>query len=94
MKNLILLLALAASACPVLATQKTATLAVAGMTCAACPITVKKALTNINGVTPVDLDYNKRRVVVSYDDAKASLHQLTDATAQAGFVSTPRESKQ
>jgi len=36
---------------PAWAGTKTITLSDPGMTCAACPITVKKALTKVNGVT-------------------------------------------
>ncbi len=44
MKNLLAALAVAVVAVPVWAVTQTVTLAVPGMTCAACPITVKKAL--------------------------------------------------
>ncbi len=44
MKKLFASLALAAAVAPVWAATQTVTLAVPGMTCAACPITVKKAL--------------------------------------------------
>ena len=67
---------------------KTVTLAVSGMTCATCPITVKKALTKVDGVTKVDVDYDKRQVVVTYDDAKTSIEARTKATADAGYPST------
>ncbi|GHM57459.1 hypothetical protein ECZU51_61290 [Escherichia coli] len=43
MKKLFASLALAAAVAPVWAATQTVTLAVPGMTCAACPITVKKA---------------------------------------------------
>ena len=69
---------------------KTVTLAVSGMTCATCPITVKKALTKVDGVTKVDVDYDKRQVVVTYDDAKTSIEALTKATADAGYPSTAK----
>lgn len=92
MKKFMFLLTFVASAVPTLAAQKTVTLAVAGMTCAACPITVKKALTQVNGVTRADVDFNKRQVLVSFDDVKTNLRQLTQATTQAGFPSTLKES--
>ncbi len=94
MKKILLLVMMAAGAAQVLAVQKTATLAVAGMTCEACPITVKKALTRVSGVSRAVVDFDKRLVVVDFDDAKASLLQLTQATTQAGYPSTARENKQ
>lgn len=50
MKKLFASLALAAAVAPVWAATQTVTLAVPGMTCAACPITVKKALSKVEGV--------------------------------------------
>ncbi len=44
MKKLLVAFAVALVAVPVWAATQTVTLAVPGMTCAACPITVKKAL--------------------------------------------------
>ena len=73
---------------PALAAQRTVTLAVPGMTCAACPITVKKALTRIDGVSRADVDYAKRQAVVRFDDAKTGVAMLTRATAEAGYPST------
>ena len=55
MKKLFASLALAAAVAPVLAATQTVTLAVPGMTCAACPITVKKALSKVEGVSKVDV---------------------------------------
>ncbi|EKH5750464.1 cation transporter, partial [Pseudomonas aeruginosa] len=50
MKKLATLIALAAAlSTPAWAATKTVTLSVPGMTCAACPITVKKALTKVDG---------------------------------------------
>lgn len=73
---------------PAVAAQQTVTLDVAGMTCAACPITVRKALTKIEGVSKAEVSYEKRHVVVTFDDTKTSVQALTRATADAGFPST------
>jgi mercuric ion binding protein len=61
------------------------------MNCAACPITVKKALTRIAGVNEVDVDLEKWRAVVTYDDARTSVAALTKATSEAGYPSTVKE---
>lgn len=74
----------------VFAAQQTVTLDVKGMTCAACPITVKVALTNVAGVSRAHVDYEKRQVVVTYDDTHATIDKLTRATANAGFPSSVR----
>lgn len=81
-----------AAAIPAYAAQQTVTLAVPGMSCAACPITVKKALTQVDGVTRAEVDYATRQAVVSFDDAKTNVARLTRATADAGYPSTLKES--
>jgi len=83
---------LAVLASPAFAVQQTVTLAVPGMSCAACPITVKKALTRVDGVICAEVDYDKRQAVVIYDDTKADAAKLTRATANAGYPATPKES--
>src|SRR5712692_1562005 len=69
------------------ASPKTVTLNVSGMTCAACPITVKKALEKIQGVSKVDVRYEKKQVLVTFDDAKTNADALVKATTNAGYPS-------
>jgi len=78
-----------AAALPALAATKTVTLAVPSMTCPVCPITVKKALDSVSGVSKVDVSFAKKEAVVTFDDAKTSVTALTKATASAGYPSTP-----
>ena len=75
-------------AIPAWAAPRTVTLAVPGMTCATCPITVKKALTRVTGVTKVDVDLDNLQAVVTFDDAKTTVAALTKATTDAGYPST------
>ena len=88
-KKLFASLALAAVAAPVWAATQTVTLSVPGMTCPACPITVKKALSKIAGVEKVDVSFDRREAVVIFDDAKTNVQKLTKATEGAGYPSTP-----
>ena len=88
MKKTIVFFVLAAVAFPAWAATQTVTLSVPGMTCAACPITVKKALGKVNGVQKAEVSYEKREAVVIFDDAKASVPQLTKATADVGYPSS------
>ena len=89
MKKLAALIALSATlATPVWAAIKTVTLSVPGMTCAACPITVKKALTKVDGVQKAEVSFEKLEAVVTFDDAKTNADALTKATANAGYPST------
>lgn len=70
------------------AAVKTVTLAVPGMTCATCPITVKRALNKVEGVTKIEVSYEKKEAAVTFDDAKTTTKALTDATTNAGYPST------
>ncbi len=85
--------ALSLLASPAWAASKTVTLAVPGMYCALCPITVKKALTKVTGVTEVNVDLDKKQAVVTYDDAKTDVAALTKATTNAGYPSTVKTKK-
>ena len=73
------------------AAPKTVTLLVPGMTCAVCPITVKKSLTRVSGVTHVDVSYETRQAVVTFDDSKTGVDTLRNATANAGYPSTLKQ---
>ena len=69
------------------AASKTVTLSVPGMTCAACPITIKKALTEIDGVTEAEVSFEKKEAVVTFDDTKTGVSALIEATTNAGYPS-------
>jgi periplasmic mercuric ion binding protein len=89
MKQSFLLAAvLVALSSPILAAQRTVTLGVPGMTCGTCPITVKKALSRVDGVTRTEVDFDKKQAVVTFDDARVKVDQLTRATADAGYPSS------
>ena len=75
------------------AAVKTVTLRVPDMYCAVCPITVKKALQKVPGVTKVDVSFKKKEAVVRYDDTKATIDKLKDATFEAGYPSHVKGSK-
>ena len=80
---------IAALSTPVLAATKTVTLDVPGMTCPTCPITIKKALSKVQGVSRVAVNYEKKQAVVTFDDAKTDTKTLVKATTDAGYPSTP-----
>ena len=67
---------------------QTVTLDVQNMSCAVCPITVKKALQRVPGVTDAKVDFDKKTASVSFDPDKANLAALTKATADAGYPSS------
>jgi periplasmic mercuric ion binding protein len=72
-----------------IAAPKTVTLAVPGMYCATCPITVKGSLTAVPGVAKVEVSLAKKTATVTFDDAKAAVPALIAATTNAGYPSTP-----
>ncbi len=45
----------------------------------------------VDGVTKVDVDFDKRQAVVSYDDAKTNVGALTKATTNAGYPATLKQ---
>ena len=71
-------------------TLQTVTLDVQNMTCAVCPITVKKALERVPGVTDAKVDFDQKTASVSFDLDKTSPAELTKATADAGYPSSIR----
>ena len=71
--------------------NRTATLDVANMDCAVCPITVRKALEKVPGVGSAKVDLKTHRAVVAFDPSKATPELLTKATADAGFPSTVKQ---
>ena len=73
---------------PAWAAEQTVTLAVPGMTCGVCPITVHKALTAVPGVEKVSVNEVKKDAVVTFDDAKTNVKALIKATTDAGYPST------
>lgn len=76
---------------PVWAATKTVTLSVPGMDCPVCPITVKKALTKVDGVTKAEVNFDKRQAVVTFDDSRTSVETLTKATRDAGYPATVKQ---
>ena len=73
-----------------LAAERTVTLAVQNMYCAACPHTVKASLQAVPGVKTVTLSYKDKTAIVIYDDNTADVNALTAATTNAGYPSTPQ----
>ncbi|HEX9868520.1 MAG TPA: mercury resistance system periplasmic binding protein MerP [Candidatus Tectomicrobia bacterium] len=78
-------------ATPVWAATQTVTPSVPGMTCAACPFTVKKALTKVEGVTKAEVSYANREAIVTFDDANTSVEALTQASENAGYPASLKE---
>lgn len=75
-------------AAPAAAATQTVTLSVPDMSCAACPITVKQALSKVDGVSAVTVSLQDRKAVVTFEDTKTNAQELTEATKAAGYPSS------
>jgi mercuric ion binding protein len=58
------------------------------MTCELCPITVKKALDKVPGVTASEIDLAKKTATVKFDPDRVNVAALVKATTNAGYPST------
>ncbi len=69
------------------ATPQTAVLDVQNMTCSLCPVTVKKSLENVSGVSQARIDFYKKTATVTFDADRTSTPALVKATTDAGYPS-------
>ncbi len=69
------------------AAPKTVTLNVPNMTCLVCPITVRKSLHGIAGVSAVSIEFKQKTAQLTFDQDKAKQADLIAATTNAGFPS-------
>lgn len=86
--SIFIVLALAA---PALAAERTVTLEVDNMTCVSCPYIVKASLERVSGVTAAQVSFEDKTATVTFDDAQASITDLTQATGDAGYPSHPKK---
>ena len=61
------------------------------MTCVTCPITVEKALQQVEGVTKAEVTFEDKLAVVTFDDEKTTVEKLTEATKNAGYPSVVKQ---
>lgn len=87
-KTFLFFLAFAVTSGSASAASRSITLNVQNMTCAVCPITVKKALEHVPGVEQVSVDFASKTATVQFNDTKATVDKLTEATKAAGYPSS------
>ena len=73
------------------ATPQTAVLDVQNMTCELCPVTVKKSLEKVAGVSQTRIDFAKKTATVTFDADKTNVATLVKATTDAGYPSAVRK---
>jgi mercuric ion binding protein len=87
MKTLLVVTLSAVLTAPAWSASRTVTLSIPTMDCPVCPITVKKALGKVEGVSKAEVNFDKRQAIVTFDDAKVGVESLTRATRDAGYPS-------
>ena len=58
---------------------------IANMTCASCPITVKKAMSRVAGVRSVNVSFADKTATVVFDLAQTNPAQIAAASTNVGF---------
>lgn len=74
-----------------IANQKTVTLDVPKMSCGTCPITVRKALSNVPGVIKASASLENKTATVTFDQTQVTVNMLTQATTNAGYPSSLKQ---
>ena len=77
--------AAAQSASQQLAAAQTRTFAIQNMTCALCPVTVKKAMEGVAGVTSVTVDFDAKTATVVFDPSVTTADAIAAASTNAGY---------
>jgi len=67
------------------AAQSEATFYVANMTCALCPVTVRRAMSGVAGVQSVEVNFDARTARVVFDPSVTDEATIAHASEQAGY---------
>ena len=71
--------------------EETVSFTVEKMTCATCPIAVRKAMERVEGVKEVKVDFDSKTAVVTYDAAMTDATAIGAASTDVGFPATVRD---
>ena len=74
---------------PAEAAEQTVSMSVERMTCALCPLTIRKAMERVDGVQHVDVDYDTKTATVTFDDTKTTAADIAQASTDVGYPSKP-----
>ena len=61
---------------------------VQNMSCAMCPITIRKALQGVDGVQSAKVDFDSKTASVTFDPKKTNIDNLIKTTTNVGYPST------
>jgi len=90
MVSILMLIGLFGIALPAMAARHKAVFAVENMTCALCPVTVRKAMERVDGVLDVAVDFDAKTATVLYDDARTTPEAVGQASTNVGYPVTQR----
>lgn len=71
--------------------EETVSFTVEKMTCATCPIAVRKAMERVAGVKEVTVDFESKTAVVTYDANMTDAIDIGAASTNVGFPATVRD---
>lgn len=80
--------AVAQTALQQMASAQTMTFAIGNMTCALCPLTVKKAIEGVEGVQSVAVNFDAKTATVIFDPSMTSADAIATASSNAGYPAT------
>lgn len=66
-------------------TQAQTTFTIENMTCATCPITVRRAMEGVAGVSAVSVDFNAKTARATYDPRRTNAAAIAAASTNAGY---------
>ena len=66
------------------------TFTIENMTCAACPITVRKAMSRVDGVHSVKVNFEAKTVTATFDPALTETATIAEASTAVGFPAQVR----
>ncbi len=67
---------------------ETVNLKVENMWCATCPMIVRRALEQVEGVSKAQVSFRSKTATVAFDPSRCDVAKLIAATAASGFPST------
>ncbi len=92
MKNAFLAIVFGVSlsaALPAISAEQTVSMNIERMSCALCPVTVRKAIERVDGVQHVELDYDAKTATVTFDDSNTTSAEIAQASTDVGYPATP-----
>jgi len=65
--------------------MKKKVLSVTGMTCTSCAKAIEKSVSKVEGVANVSVNFATEKLIVEFDESKASIEKIKEAVERAGY---------